>query len=66
MTFTTSTRLRSTVKKKAFVYEYQELPKRYECTVCGKKFVRPSSLTTHSYSHTGEVDSTSPVKKSMF
>lgn len=54
MTFT-STRLRSTLKKKTFVYEYQELPKRYECTVCGKKFVRPSSLTTHSYSHTGEV-----------
>lgn len=32
-----------------------ELPKRYICTVCGKKFVRPSSLTTHTYSHTGEV-----------
>lgn len=30
-------------------------PKRYKCTVCFKKFTRPSSLTTHMYSHTGEV-----------
>lgn len=31
-------------------------PKRYKCTVCGKKFTRPSSLNTHMYSHTGEVN----------
>ncbi|RUS12799.1 hypothetical protein BC937DRAFT_86995 [Endogone sp. FLAS-F59071] len=29
-------------------------PKRYKCTVCSKRFTRPSSLTTHTYSHTGE------------
>lgn len=29
--------------------------KRYECHICSKKFTRPSSLTTHIYSHTGEV-----------
>ncbi|KAJ3043963.1 hypothetical protein HDV00_003490 [Rhizophlyctis rosea] len=28
--------------------------KKYACTVCGKKFTRPSSLQTHSYTHTGE------------
>ncbi|KAI9296551.1 hypothetical protein K502DRAFT_289276 [Neoconidiobolus thromboides FSU 785] len=28
--------------------------KRYRCTICGKGFSRPSSLTTHTYSHTGE------------
>ncbi|KAI9246807.1 hypothetical protein EDC94DRAFT_626788 [Helicostylum pulchrum] len=32
----------------------QELPKRYICLICGKRFVRPGSLTTHTYSHTGE------------
>ena len=31
-------------------------PKRYKCAVCFKKFTRPSSLTTHMYSHTGEVN----------
>lgn len=31
------------------------VPKRYKCTVCTKRFTRPSSLTTHMYSHTGEV-----------
>lgn len=30
-------------------------PKRYKCSVCSKRFTRPSSLTTHMYSHTGEV-----------
>lgn len=29
--------------------------KRYVCQVCNKGFTRPSSLTTHTYSHTGEV-----------
>ncbi|CAJ0921839.1 456_t:CDS:2 [Entrophospora sp. SA101] len=29
-------------------------PKRYKCTVCQKRFTRPSSLQTHMYSHTGE------------
>jgi uncharacterized Zn-finger protein len=28
--------------------------KRYRCNICGKGFSRPSSLTTHTYSHTGE------------
>ncbi|KAI9359017.1 hypothetical protein BD770DRAFT_320095 [Pilaira anomala] len=32
----------------------QELPKKYICLICGKRFVRPGSLTTHTYSHTGE------------
>lgn len=31
--------------------------KRYKCAVCSKRFTRPSSLTTHTYSHTGEVSS---------
>jgi uncharacterized Zn-finger protein len=35
------------------------VPKRYKCAVCTKRFTRPSSLTTHMYSHTGEV---SPVR----
>ncbi|ORX91717.1 hypothetical protein K493DRAFT_153040, partial [Basidiobolus meristosporus CBS 931.73] len=26
----------------------------YQCTFCGKRFARPSSLKTHTYSHTGE------------
>jgi uncharacterized Zn-finger protein len=29
--------------------------KRYGCELCSKRFTRPSSLTTHMYSHTGEV-----------
>lgn len=29
--------------------------KRYSCRLCNKRFTRPSSLTTHIYSHTGEV-----------
>jgi len=29
-------------------------PKRYKCNVCQKRFTRPSSLQTHTYSHTGE------------
>lgn len=29
--------------------------KRYACQFCNKRFTRPSSLTTHIYSHTGEV-----------
>lgn len=30
--------------------------KRYSCRICNKRFTRPSSLTTHIYSHTGEVN----------
>lgn len=33
----------------------QPLPKRYTCKLCDKKFVRPTSLMVHTYSHTGEV-----------
>ncbi|RCH77836.1 hypothetical protein CU098_004749 [Rhizopus stolonifer] len=29
-------------------------PRRYKCTVCPKRFTRPSSLATHMHSHTGE------------
>ena len=28
--------------------------KKHVCEICGKRFTRPSSLQTHSYSHTGE------------
>ncbi|KAL5032547.1 hypothetical protein RTP6_000632 [Batrachochytrium dendrobatidis] len=28
--------------------------RRYECQYCSKRFSRPSSLTTHIYTHTGE------------
>lgn len=28
--------------------------KKHKCRVCDKRFTRPSSLQTHSYSHTGE------------
>lgn len=30
-------------------------PRRYKCSVCVKRFSRPSSLATHMHSHTGEV-----------
>lgn len=33
----------------------QPLPKRYACELCDKRFVRPTSLMIHTYSHTGEV-----------
>ncbi|KAI8978912.1 hypothetical protein BDB01DRAFT_852140 [Pilobolus umbonatus] len=29
-------------------------PRRYKCTLCAKRFTRPSSLATHMHSHTGE------------
>lgn len=29
-------------------------PKKHWCSVCTKRFTRPSSLQTHMYSHTGE------------
>lgn len=28
--------------------------RKHVCEICGKRFTRPSSLQTHSYSHTGE------------
>ncbi|KAI8083763.1 hypothetical protein BDF21DRAFT_306961, partial [Thamnidium elegans] len=28
--------------------------KQYDCSFCTKKFMRPSSLKIHTYSHTGE------------
>ncbi|KAJ1857308.1 hypothetical protein LPJ73_002058, partial [Coemansia sp. RSA 2703] len=40
-----------------FVVRYTEkekLQRKYECTVCKKRFVRPSSLVSHGYTHTGE------------
>lgn len=36
--------------------------KRYSCRICNKRFTRPSSLTTHIYSHTGEVSDVSSKK----
>ncbi|ORZ24182.1 hypothetical protein BCR42DRAFT_316602 [Absidia repens] len=36
--------------------------KRYECHICSKKFTRPSSLTTHIYSHTKEKPFQCPVE----
>ncbi|GAN03030.1 hypothetical protein MAM1_0032c02480 [Mucor ambiguus] len=35
--------------------------KRYSCRICSKRFTRPSSLTTHIYSHTGEKPFKCPV-----
>lgn len=35
--------------------------KRYACHLCHKRFTRPSSLTTHIYSHTGEKPFKCPV-----
>lgn len=35
--------------------------KRYACHFCNKRFTRPSSLTTHIYSHTGEKPFKCPV-----
>ncbi|KAG2178164.1 hypothetical protein INT43_003417 [Umbelopsis isabellina] len=40
------------------------VPKRYRCSVCSKRFTRPSSLTTHMYSHTGEVNTITPQSES--
>ncbi|CAG8556022.1 688_t:CDS:2 [Diversispora eburnea] len=39
-----------------------QTPKRYKCEVCQKRFTRPSSLTTHSYTHTGEKPFKCPVE----
>lgn len=36
-------------------------PKLYTCEICQKKFVRPSSLTTHRFSHTGEKPHSCPT-----
>jgi len=36
-------------------------PKLYTCEICEKKFVRPSSLTTHRFSHTGEKPHSCPT-----
>lgn len=33
---------------------YQSGKKRHQCSVCQKKFGRPSALLTHMYTHTGE------------
>lgn len=38
-----------------------QITKRYRCSMCGKGFSRPSSLTTHTYSHTGEKPFRCPV-----
>ncbi|KAG0174837.1 hypothetical protein DFQ30_002460 [Apophysomyces sp. BC1015] len=32
----------------------EEDPKKYSCPYCQKRFMRPSSLRIHTYSHTGE------------
>lgn len=37
--------------------------KRYMCRLCNKRFTRPSSLTTHIYSHTGEKPFKCPVSE---
>ncbi|KAJ1725899.1 hypothetical protein LPJ61_005567, partial [Coemansia biformis] len=40
-----------------FTIQYTEKEKRerkYECEYCKKRFLRPSSLTSHVYTHTGE------------
>ena len=34
--------------------KFAQTPARYECTYCGKVFNRPSSLRTHTNTHTGE------------
>ncbi|KAI7869504.1 hypothetical protein BDF14DRAFT_1689857, partial [Spinellus fusiger] len=36
--------------------------KRYKCAYCPKEFTRPSSLTTHTYSHTGEKPFKCPIE----
>ncbi|OAV95768.1 hypothetical protein PTTG_02012 [Puccinia triticina 1-1 BBBD Race 1] len=36
-------------------------PRLYTCEICEKKFVRPSSLTTHRFSHTGEKPHSCPT-----
>lgn len=39
--------------------------KRYSCRLCSKRFTRPSSLTTHIYSHTGEVSKQKKFKSQV-
>ena len=39
-------------------------PRRYKCSLCVKRFTRPSSLATHMHSHTGEV--IYPLKNHLF
>ncbi|KAJ2418564.1 hypothetical protein IWW41_006306, partial [Coemansia sp. RSA 2522] len=44
-------------KAHMFTVQYSEKEKRerkYECEHCKKRFSRPSSLTSHVYTHTGE------------
>ncbi|KAJ3394567.1 hypothetical protein HDU84_007741 [Entophlyctis sp. JEL0112] len=35
-------------------YQRSTVPRRYMCSVCSKRFTRPSTLRTHMNSHTGE------------
>lgn len=46
---------RSSIDSTASHEKTANTPRRYKCTLCIKRFTRPSSLATHMHSHTGEV-----------
>ncbi|CCK71520.1 C2H2-type zinc finger protein KNAG_0H01070 [Huiozyma naganishii CBS 8797] len=58
MTFKTSKQV-SQAPTNVIIYQHSK-KNRYGCSICGKRFARPSSLNTHLNTHTGDKPYTCP------